>query len=195
MYEVYTRITTVGNLKMLFLIVALFCCQPPVRAGTLEERQAAVDVLFDGPCAEYQVPKVLALAIARQESSMHPWIINISGRDIRPSSKDDAVRIATWALQNKRSFDVGIMQINAYWIKKYGWALDTVLEPVNNVKIGVWILAKEIRRHGLNWKAVAYYHTPLHRNPERGQDYARRIIRHLKNILAENTTEKAKAGE
>lgn len=177
------------------VFVLFLLCVSSSSAATMLSRQKEVEHFFDGPCAEYQVPKVLALAIARQESSMHPWIINISGRDIRPSSKDDAVRIATWALQNKRSFDVGIMQINAYWIKKYGWALDTVLEPVNNVKIGVWILAKEIRRHGLNWKAVAYYHTPLHRNPERGQDYARRIIRHLKNILAENTTEKAKAGE
>ena len=60
---------------------------------------------------------------------------------------------------------------------------EQVLEPANNIKIGVWILAQEIRRHGLNWKAVAYYHTPLHKNPERGRAYARSVVGHVKKIL------------
>lgn len=164
-----------------FLVV--FCCLS-AHASALQERQDAIDALFDGPCAKYQVPKVLALAIARQESGYHPWIINISGRDFRPRSREEALRVAEWAWRAGRSFDVGIMQVNVYWIRKYGWPLDQVLEPANNVKIGVWILAQEIQRHGLNWKAVAYYHTPLHRNPERGRAYARAIVAHVKNILA-----------
>ena len=126
---------------------------------------------------------VLALAIARQESGCHPWIINISGRDVRPRSKEEAIQYAQWAMRSGRSFDVGIMQINAYWIKRYGWPVEQVLEPANNIKIGVWILAQEIRRHGLNWKAVAYYHTPLHKNPERGRAYARSVVGHVKKIL------------
>ena len=81
--------------------------------------------------------------------------------------------------------DIGIMQINSYWLRKYGWPVEQVLEPRNNAKIGVWILAQEIRRHGLTWRAVAYYHTPLHRYPERGRAYAQSIVRHVRNILAE----------
>lgn len=157
----------------------------PAHAGVLQDRQRALDPLFDGPCARYQVPKALALAIARQESGCQPWILNISGRDIHPRSRQEAILYARRAMREGRSFDVGIMQVNSYWIRRYGWPLDQVLEPENNVKIGVWILAQEIRRHGLNWKAVAYYHTPLHRNPERGRRYARAIAGHVRNILAE----------
>lgn len=167
----------------LFFLVLLFAA--PARAAALLERQQELEPLFDAPCARYQVPKVLALAIARQESGCHPWILNISGRDVRPRSKGEALRYAQWAMRAGRSFDVGIMQVNSYWIRKHGWPLEQVLEPANNVKIGVWILAQEIQRHGLNWKAVAYYHTPLHRNPERGRAYARAVVGHVKNILGE----------
>lgn len=168
----------------LLLLLALLFCQP-VRAGALQERQRELEPLFDAPCVRYQVPKVLALAIARQESGCHPWILNISGRDVRPGSREEALRYAHWAMRAGRSFDVGIMQVNSYWIRKYGWPLEQVLEPANNVQIGIWILAQEIRRHGLNWKAVAYYHTPLHKNPERGRAYARSVVRHVKKILGE----------
>ncbi len=167
----------------LFLLALLSAS--PAHAAALQDRQQALEPLFDAPCARYQVPKVLALAIARQESGCHPWILNISGRDVRPGSKEEALRYAQWAMRVGRSFDVGIMQVNSYWIRKHGWPLEQVLEPANNVKIGVWILAQEIHRHGLNWKAVAYYHTPLHKNPQRGRAYARAVVSHVKKILGE----------
>ena len=144
-YPAYARLCKGLNI-MLFLMALLLARL--AHAGALQDRQQELEPLFDAPCARYQVPKVLALAIARQESGCHPWIINISGRDVR-----------------------------------YGWPVEQVLEPANNIKIGVWILAQEIRRHGLNWKAVAYYHTPLHKNPERGRAYARSVVGHVKKIL------------
>ena len=166
-----------------FFVFFLFFLALPAHAGTIRDRQQMLEPLFDGPCEKYQVPKQLALAIARQESGCHPWIVNISGKDYRPKTKEEAMLYASYALRTGRSFDVGIMQVNSYWIKKHGWALDQVLDPQNNVKIGIWILAQEIRRHGLNWKAVASYHTPIHRNPTRGKNYARCIVAHLRNIL------------
>lgn len=156
-----------------------------ILAAGVKERQIALAPLFDTPCAKYGVPKVLALAIARQESGLHPWIINISGRDVRPKSREEALAVARAAFQAGRSFDVGIMQVNVYWIKKYRFPLEVVLDPRANVEIGVWILAQEIRRHGLNWRAVAYYHTPLHRNPERGRNYAAAVLGHLRRIMSE----------
>lgn len=172
----------ISKLLLLQCFFVIFCCFF-AHAGALQERQEAINALFDEPCAKYKIPKELALAIARQESGYHPLIINIAGHDVRPKDVNEALRYAYWALQNGYSFDVGIMQVNSYWIKKYRWPIELVLEPSNNVKIGCWILAQEIQRHGLNWKAIAYYHTPLHRNPRRGVWYARCIVNHLRNIL------------
>lgn len=128
------------------------------------------------------------MAIARQESYMNPWILNLAGKDVHPSSKEESLQIARRALHAGISFDVGLMQVNSYWIKKYNIPLEALLEPQNNIYVGSWILAQEIRRHGMTWKAVAYYHTPLHKNPARGVDYVRRIQKHLSNILVSYST-------
>ncbi|EGY27051.1 lytic transglycosylase catalytic domain protein [Desulfovibrio sp. A2] len=57
-----------------------------------------------------------------------------------------------------------------------------MIEPPANVVIGVWILSQEIKRYGLNWKAVASYHTPLSKNPERGRIYAEYVYHHLLKV-------------
>ena len=169
-----------------FIVALAIAAFAPISAfGQMTAREAALDAYFDEPCARYNVPKYLALAIARQESGMHPWILNISGKDVRPSSGIEALGAARAALGAGRSFDVGVMQVNVYWLKTYNIPLHIALEPRHNIQLGVWILAREIRKHGLTWKAVAYYHTPLHRNPERGRNYAASVLRHLKNIMAE----------
>ena len=183
-YPIYRYFRKSMGIAMFFLLAS--CLTWPVHASALQKRQQELESLFDAPCTRYQVPKPLALAIARQESGCHPWILNISGHDVRPRTREEALYYARWALKAGRSFDVGLMQINSYWFRKYGWPLEQVLDPATNVKIGVWILAQEIQRHGLNWKAVAYYHTPLHRNPERGRAYARAVLGHLKNILQQD---------
>lgn len=138
--------------------------------------------LFRAPCARWGVPVAWALAIAYQESRLHPWAVNIAGQGFHPASRADALALLRQAEARGRSFDVGMMQVNSFWLRKYGLALETVLEPRSNVTLGVWILAQEIARHGLNWRAVASYHTPLDRNPERGMRYAASVLRHLNNM-------------
>ena len=138
--------------------------------------------LFQGPCAKWGVPSALAVAIAYQESRLYPWAVNIGGRSFRPPSRAEALTLLRQAEAQGRSYDVGIMQVNSYWIRKYGLALETVLDPQSNITLGVWILAQEIARHGLNWRAVASYHTPLDRNPERGMQYAASVLCHLNKM-------------
>ncbi|MDR2055461.1 MAG: lytic transglycosylase domain-containing protein [Desulfovibrio sp.] len=173
-----------------FLVIIALITPFPAFGQTAREREADLEAYFDEHCARYDVPKYLALAIARQESGMHPWILNISGKDVRPPNGMAALGVARAALSAGRSFDVGIMQVNVYWLKTYKIPLHVALEPRHNIQLGVWILAGEIRKHGLNWKAVANYHTPLHRNPERGRNYAAAVLGHLKRILAERGADK-----
>jgi soluble lytic murein transglycosylase-like protein len=141
--------------------------------------QDELESLFDAPCDRYGVPKTLALAIASQESGMRPWAMNIAGRSILHATKEEAISISQAALRTGLSFDIGVMQINAWWIRRYNLPLEVVLDPRGNVQLGVWILAQEIKRHGLNWRAVASYHTQLERNPERGRAYAAIVLRRL----------------
>jgi soluble lytic murein transglycosylase-like protein len=155
--------------------VALFLLVLPGRAGATEEDLHA---LFDAPCQRYGVPKPLALAIARKESAMSPWIMNIEGRTVRNASREEALNLSRAALRLGLSFDIGVMQINSQWLRRYDLPLEAVMDPRGNIQVGTWILAQEIKRHGLTWRAVAAYHTP-HTDSERGRAYAEDVIRRI----------------
>ena len=62
------------NMKLiLFLLAFLFLTAP-----------ALADV-FDAPCSRYRVPKRLVLAIAKTESGLDPWVVNVAGKDYDPA--------------------------------------------------------------------------------------------------------------
>ena len=132
--------------------------------------------LFREPCAAAGIPRDLALAIARQESSLDPLAINVEGKDYHPLSYDDAVSIIEEADAAGLSYDVGVMQINNQWTRR--WKLDPLelLNPHRNVQLGISILEQEIKRHGRTWRAVGKYHSP---NEERGRRYAWRVYKRM----------------
>lgn len=142
-------------------------------------RGQSMDTLFDAPCERYGVPKQLALAIATKESAMRPWALNIEGRTVQASSKEQALAVGRAALVAGLSFDVGTMQVNSWWLRRYKLPLEDVLDQPGNIQVGVWILAHAIRQHGLTWRAVAAYHTP-NVDTERGRAYAEDVIRILR---------------
>jgi len=139
---------------------------------------------FSEACELWKVPAKLALAIARQESGLHPWAVNVAGQSYMFKTQDDALLMIDSAWSKGFSFDIGVMQINSFWLRRFGLNPHLVLEPRNNIILGVWILSKEIERFGLTWQAVASYHTPLDRNPERGRNYAASVIRQMTSLPA-----------
>lgn len=151
-------------------------------AAEADQRTSQWLPYFMEPCRAYNVPLALALAIARQESGTRPWTINVAGKAYFPATREEAAAIAAKALEEGRSFDVGIMQVNSFWLKKYHIQVEEVLDPRSNIAMGVWILAREIQRYGLTWQAVGAYHTPLERNPDRARRYAINVINHMRAI-------------
>ncbi|MDL2315572.1 lytic transglycosylase domain-containing protein [Desulfovibrio sp. OttesenSCG-928-A18] len=120
-------------------------------------------------------PPALVKAIARQESGLNPLAINIAGKSYYPGTREEAERLIREALAAGKSFDVGKMQINSWWMKRFTIDPISLLDPDVNEAWGKHILAEEITRHGLNWQAVGKYHSP---DPERGRRYAWLVYRH-----------------
>ena len=161
--------------RMVCVVLFLIVCLASGRAEATEEELHA---LFDAPCQRYNVPKPLALAIARKESAMEPWIMNIEGRTVRNASREDAIALSRAALRAGLSFDIGVMQVNSQWLRRYNLPLEAVMDPRGNIQVGTWILGQEIKRHGLTWRAVAAYHTP-YTDSDRGRAYAEDVIRRI----------------
>jgi hypothetical protein len=120
-------------------------------------------------------PPALVKAIARQESGHNPLAVNVAGKSHYPATREEAERLIREALAAGKSFDVGKMQINSWWMERFGIDPFSLLDPAINESWGKRILAEEIARHGLNWKAVGKYHSP---DPERGRQYAWLVYRH-----------------
>ena len=155
-------------MKLILFLLAFLLSASPVLAD-----------VFDAPCSRYRVPKRLALAIAKTESGLDPWCVYVAGKTYRPGSRAGALSIIRHARARGLSHDIGLMQINSWWLKHLNISSEAALEPRNNVTLGVWILAKEIQRHGYNWKAVGAYHSPT---PTRQRIYAQVVAQKYRDI-------------
>lgn len=147
-----------------------------------KEEKISEQDLFQDASDKYGIPKNLLIAIARQESSMNPLCINIAGQDFYPKNEIQALDYIRRAQIGKRSFDVGIMQINNYWHKELNIPAEDLLDPFTNIDTGAKILAMEIKRYGFNWQAVGKYHSP---NLERGRNYAWKVFNRMRGIYGQ----------
>ena len=125
--------------------------------------------LFAAPCLELGIPCPLTMAIARVESNLHPWSLNIEGRSFKFKTREAALAKACQAFSAGRSFDVGLMQVNSWWVRRYEIPLEAALDPLANIYLGGWILKSEIARHKDLRSAVGAYHSP---NPDKARRYA-----------------------
>lgn len=132
---------------------------------------------FASGCALWGAPPSLAMAIADIESGFNPWAVNIQGKSYYMRDRESALALIRKASAQRKSFDIGLMQINSYWLDRLGLDPVDVLSPKINVIIGCWILSEELKRYGMTWKAIGAYHTPVNKNPARAKAYAAKALR------------------
>ena len=132
--------------------------------------------LFEMAGQTWEIPAPLIKAIAETESDYHPWAVNVAGRSYYPETREEALSLIHSAMSRKKSFDIGIMQLNSWWLKRLKLKPEQVLDPEPNILMGSWILAQELNRYGYHWKAVGSYHTPADKNPERARQYASKVL-------------------
>lgn len=131
----------------------------------------------------------LFAAIAAQESSFHPWSVNLAGRSYFGKSKEDALA----QIGNCSSYDLGLMQINSFWLPKFGISAEDALDPAMNVLLGALILMDCVQRYG-TFDGIACYHAG---SPEqtRGKVYAVRVVNKWRILNADNPGHKSEASE
>lgn len=98
----------------------------------------ADETCIAGAATYYGVPPDLVRAIAKRESGMNPYAINV----------------------NQDSVDIGVMQINSSWLPtlaRYAVTMRDLFDACTNIYWGTWILAGQVARYGLTWKAVGAY--------------------------------------
>lgn len=149
-----------------------------VSAAHAHEKMAAH---FEDGCGMWGTPPSLAMAIAKVESDFRPWAVNIQGKSHYMNDRESALELIKKASAQRKSYDVGVMQVNSYWLKKFKLNPADVLDPKINIILGCWILSEELKRYGMTWKAIGSYHTPVAKNPDRARIYANKVLRTWKD--------------
>ncbi|MBI9112866.1 lytic transglycosylase domain-containing protein [Maridesulfovibrio ferrireducens] len=152
-------------------------------------QRISVAPLFNQVAQEFALQPEILRAIADHESGYNPWALNIEGQSIYPESKDEALAVLK---KNKiKSYDVGLMQVNSYWLRKFNLSAAKALDPEENVRLGAWILRYCLDRYGYNWRAIGAYHTGSPDNlPERSKKYAVRVMEKYKKLLDKSQSNK-----
>jgi len=123
------------------------------------------------------IPVHVLLAIAEYESKYWPWAVNIKGKSFWPSTKGEALTL----VQGQKSFDIGIMQVNSWWLQKFNISPDQAIEPELNIYLGAVILNDCKNRFGNIDDMLACYHAG--KPGPRGKRYARKVKNIYKEIL------------
>lgn len=152
------------------------------RIKVTHSERKPVQPLFGQVAKEFSLQPEILYAIADHESGYNPWALNIEGRSVYPPSREEALAIVE--KNRKKSFDVGLMQVNSYWIKKFELTPAEALEPEGNLRLGAWILRYCLDKYGYNWRAIGAYHTGSPKNlPERSRAYAVKVMKKYKALL------------
>lgn len=113
---------------------------------------------FEDAGKQYGIPYRLLESIAGIESNMNPGAFNVN---------------------RNGSFDVGLMQINSFWIKMLELNKDELVSnPCYNVMIGANILKQCVDRYGFNWEAVGCYNAT---DSQKKIKYSWKIFQKLKS--------------
>ena len=112
---------------------------------------------FEEAGQKYGISPVLLECIAKTESNLDPKATNIN---------------------KNGSIDIGLMQVNSYWIKPLGFDRDRLLNDCcYNTMAGAQILRQCIDRHGYTWEAVGCYNAT---SLDKKKNYSWKIFRQLK---------------
>ena len=117
----------------------------------------------------YGLPENILLSISRVETGYQkvdgvrrawPWTLNAGGDSAYFQTKEAALKsLKKRVKQGVTNIDIGCMQLNFRWHKKFFKNLSDMMNPEKNVDYGAKFLKKLHQRHGSWEKAVKYYHS------------------------------------
>lgn len=119
----------------------LYCCLATLVVATSAQSSTEIDSCLSDSAKRFGHHPQLLVAIGKVES----------GWNCAAVSKKNA----------NGTVDIGCLQINSAWIpllrSKFGIEKEDLLNPCININVGAWLLAKNKKTFGNNWRAIGAY--------------------------------------
>ncbi|MCF8494662.1 MAG: lytic transglycosylase domain-containing protein [Rickettsiaceae bacterium] len=123
---------------------------------------------------QYSIPSGLLVAIAKIESGMNAYALNVNGKSVLASnSREASSLIASARKVGISNIDVGIMQLNYRWHASGFASIQEMLNPQRNIEYAASFLLRLKKQHGTWHKALRYYHSA---KPEHHKKYSRKVV-------------------
>jgi soluble lytic murein transglycosylase-like protein len=131
----------------------------------------------------YGIPEGILYSVGLTETgrkgSLHPYALNIEGRAVFASSRNEAIVAFDVAVRDgRRLIDLGCMQINHHYHHSRFASVSQMLEPRANVQYAARFLSELKARHESWTMAVARYHAGPNNDPAQKR-YVCRVIANL----------------
>lgn len=167
------------RLGLLLVLAASFDAATAGAASSLNicEREMTAAAAAEG--VPIGVLYAVGLTETGRKGSLHPYALNIEGKAVFATSREDALAAFERARRRgKKLIDLGCMQINHHYHGRNFASVAHMLEPRDNVRYAARFL-KELRVREGNWTmAVARYHAGPNNNPAQKR-YICAVIRNL----------------
>ena len=167
------------QIKAFVLIISLVLCGNSVVVladdkVTIDYSDKELSLLISKAEKKHQIPAGLLAAIAKTESGMKAYALNVGGRSMFLESISTAQEVLEDKLNaGLTNIDIGVMQLNYRW---HGGEFDSLVEmltPESNINYAAKLLGSLYAQHGTWHKAVRYYHSAT---PEHHRKYSRKVV-------------------
>lgn len=163
----------------LMLVVSLALCSNSAVAlvddkANQQYNEQDLSSLIASAEIEHNIPSGLLFAIAKTESGMKAYALNIGGRAVFLPSISKAQEVLEDKLSSGlTNIDVGVMQVNYRWHSHEFDSLEEMLTPASNINYAAKLLKSLYAQHGTWHKAVRFYHSA---NSEHHRKYSRKVV-------------------
>ena len=167
------------QIKAFVLVISLVLCGNSVVVladdkVTIEYNEQELSLLIANAEKKHQIPSGLLAAIAKTESGMKAYALNVGGRSMFLESISTAQEVLEDKLNSGlTNIDIGVMQLNYRWHSGEFDSLAEMLTPESNINYAAKLLGSLYAQHGTWHKAVRYYHSAT---PEHHRKYSRKVV-------------------
>lgn len=157
-------------------------------------RAISVPLGYQKIARAYGIPPKIFFSIALVESRKKiygskvmpwPWTLNVEGKAFRYHSRKQAWLALNRFLADKRSVDIGLMQINWNYHKKALRNSWLAFDPFHNMRVSAQILQSCYKQKKQWWICVGKYHSPGRKTAQinRANAYRKRVAEQYKRLI------------
>lgn len=154
-----------------------------ISSGHATSRAGACEAEILGAAKRWDIPAGILHSVGLTETgrkgALYPYALNIEGRTVFATSRQDALREFNQArAKGYKLIDLGCMQINYRYHGEKFTSVDQMLNPRANVDYAARFLSQLHKKHETWTMAVARYHAGPNNDPAQKR-YICRVIRNL----------------